>query len=149
MPSSGLFTLYYKFLKLIIVKSLEKTTVHEKSTTATITIHKRLKKLDKNYVATKGAVNTIKATAKEGTYVAVVTKNIYNKRVTEGKIAAAADKAKARAWRGKTFSTKKAMWQAIHTEIAKEMANLGINISFKPAINATKSKLVTQKIGEV
>ena len=103
----------------------------------------------RNYVATKGAVNTIKATAKEGTYVAVVTKNIYNKRVTEGKIAAAADKAKARAWRGKTFSTKKAMWQAIHTETAKEMANLGINISFKPAINATKSKLVTQKIGEV
>ena len=101
----------------------------------------------RNYVATKGAVNTIKATAKEGT--SVVTKNIYNKRVTEGKIAAAADKAKARAWRGKTFSTKKAMWQAIHTETAKEMANLGINISFKPAINATKSKLVTQKIGEV
>ena len=78
-----------------------------------------------------------------------MTKNIYNKRVTEGKIVAAADKAKARAWRGKTFSTKKAMWQAIHTETAKEMANLGINISFKPAINATKSKLVTQKIGEV
>lgn len=131
------------------MKSLEKTTVHEKSTTATITIHKRLKKLDKNYVATKGVVNTIKATAKEGTYIAVVTKNIYNKRVTEDSIATAANRAETRAWRGKTFSTRKAMWQALHTETAKEMANLGINISFKPAINATKSKLVTQKIGEV
>lgn len=103
----------------------------------------------KNYVATKGAVNTIKTTAKEGTYIAVVTKNIYNKRVTEDSIAAAANKVKTRAWRGKTFSTRKAMWQAIHTETAKEMANLGINISFKPATNATKGKLVTQKIGEV
>lgn len=103
----------------------------------------------KNYVATKGVVNTIKATAKEGTYIAVVTKNIYNKRVTEDSIATAANKAETRAWRGKTFSTRKAMWQAIHTETAKEMANLGINISFKPATNATKGKLVTQKIGEV
>ncbi len=103
----------------------------------------------KNYVATKGVVNTIKATTKEGTYIAVVTKNIYNKRVTEDSIAAAANKVKTRAWRGKTFSTRKAMWQAIHTETAKEMANLGINISFKPATNATKGKLVTQKIGEV
>lgn len=109
MPSSGLFTLYYKFLKLIIVKSLEKTTVHEKSTTATITIHKRLKKLDKNYVATKGAVNTIKATAKEGTYIAVVTKNIYNKGVNKYKINRAASRAAKNAWDGKTFSTKKAM----------------------------------------
>ena len=103
----------------------------------------------KNYVATKGVVNTIKATAKEGTYIAVVTKNIYSKGVTEDSIAAAANKVKTRAWRGKTFSTRKAMWQAIHTETAKEMANLGINISFKPATNATKGKLVTQKIGEV
>lgn len=102
----------------------------------------------RNYVATKGTVNTIKATAKEGTYTAVVTKNVYNKRVTEDSIAAAANRAETRAWRGKTFSTKKEMWQAIHTETAKEMANLGINISFKPAINATKGKLVTQKIGQ-
>lgn len=78
-----------------------------------------------------------------------MTKNIYSKGVNEYKIARAASKAEARAWRGKTFSTRKAMWQAIHTETAKEMANLGINISFKPATNATKSKLVTQKIGEV
>lgn len=103
----------------------------------------------KNYVETKGAINTIKATAKEGTYIAVVTKNIYNKRVTEDSIATAANRAETRAWRGKTFSTRKAMWQALHTETAKEMANLGINISFKPATNATKGKLVTQKIGEV
>lgn len=89
------------------MKSLEKTTVYEKSTTATITIHKRLKKLDKNYVATKGAVNTIKATAKEGTYIAVVTKNIYSKGVNKNKIARAASRAAKNAWDGKTFSTKK------------------------------------------
>lgn len=127
------------------MKSLEKTTVHEKSTTATITIHKRLKKLDKNYVATKGAVNTIKATAKEGTYIAVVTKNIYSKGVTEDSIATAANKAETRAWRGKTFSTKKATWQALHSETAKEMAKLGIVITFKPAKNANKKKLLLKK----
>lgn len=99
----------------------------------------------KNYVATKGAVNTIKATAKEGTYIAVVTKNIYNKSVTEDSIAAAANKVKTRAWRGKTFSTKKAMWQAIHTETAKEMANLGINISFKRQSMRPKANLLRKK----
>lgn len=61
----------------------------------------------KNYVATKGAVNTIKATAKEGTYIAVVTKNIYSKGVNKNKIARAASRAAKNAWDGKTFSTKK------------------------------------------
>lgn len=75
----------------------------------------------KNYVATKGVVNTIKATAKEGTYIAVVTKNIYRKGVNKYKIARAASRAAKNAWDGKTFSTKK----------------------------ANKKKLVTQKIGEV
>lgn len=103
----------------------------------------------KNYVATKGAVNTIKATAKEGTYIAVVTKNIYNKDVNKYKITRAANRAAKNAWDGKTFSTKKAMWQALHTETAKEMAKLGIVITFKPAKKANKKKLVTQKIGEV
>lgn len=103
----------------------------------------------KNYVATKGAVNTIKATAKEGTYIAVVTKNIYNKGVNKYKITRAANRAAKNAWDGKTFSTKKAMWQALHTETAKEMAKLGIVITFKPAKKANKKKLVTQKIGEV
>lgn len=61
----------------------------------------------KNYVATKGAVNTIKATVKEGTYIAVVTKNIYSKGVNKNKIARAASRAAKNAWDGKTFSTKK------------------------------------------
>lgn len=103
----------------------------------------------KNYVATKGVVNTIKATAKEGTYIAVVTKNIYRKGVNKYKIARAASRAAKNAWGEKTFSTKKAMWQALHSETAKEMAKLGIVITFKPAKKANKKKLVTQKIGEV
>lgn len=47
----------------------------------------------RNYVETKEAVNTIKATAKEGTYIAVVTKNIYSKGVNKNKIARAASRA--------------------------------------------------------
>ena len=50
---------------------------------------------------------------------------------------------------GRRSAPKKAMWQALHTERAKEMAKLGIAITFKPAKKAHKKKLVTQKIGEV
>lgn len=99
----------------------------------------------KNYVATKGVVNTIKATAKEGTYIAVVTKNIYSKGVNKNKIARAASRAAKNAWDGKTFSTKKAMWQALHTETAKEMAKLGIVITFKPAKKHIRRNLLLKK----
>lgn len=53
VPSSGLFTLYYKFLKLTIVKTLETTTMHEKPTTETLMMYQRLKKLEVAQNSTK------------------------------------------------------------------------------------------------
>lgn len=95
----------------------------------------------REFAISRGKINTIIATAKEGIYTARVSKN-----VSERALSNAYSRAE-KAVKNKRYLTRKAAWADFHGALAKEMGkkNIGIQLSFSN--NATKkNKLVTQKL---
>lgn len=100
---------------------------------------------DLSYIAsaharTNGSVNRMVATAKEGTYSAVVKKTVSDAAVKRA--AAIADSLV----RGNKYQSEKAMWDAVNKAYTQEFSKIGIDITYTPQ-KKTKDKLVTQKIG--
>lgn len=92
------------------------------------------------YNRSGGKINTIIATAREGTYTATVKNKLTEKRVAN------AYKRADKAVIGKKFPSEKAMWRAVNSSLTKEFAKIGIDIKFDSQTGG-KKKLVTQKIG--
>lgn len=90
--------------------------------------------------ATGGSVKRMVATAKEGTYTAVV-----RKPVTERQVQAAAKRAES-AVKGKTFQSEISMWRAVNDAYAQEFGKIGIDITFDKQ-SKQSDRLVTQKTG--
>lgn len=90
--------------------------------------------------ATGGSVKRMVATAKEGTYTAVVKKS-----VTERQVQAAARKAD-NAVKGKNFQSEISMWRAVNDAYTQEFGKIGIEITFDNQSKQT-GRLVTQKTG--
>lgn len=88
------------------------------------------------FYLTNGKINTIYATANEGTYKAVFTKQ----GVREKDIKRAMRKAES-TMHGSIFRTKKKMWDTYHNAVKNELAPLGIEVSF------TKNKKKFRKKG--
>ena len=92
------------------------------------------------YNVSGGKINTMIATAREGTYSARVTKRVANKQFKN-----AIKKAEA-SLSGKKYQSEGGMWKAINKAYTSEFAKIGVIISFTKQTKAN-SKLVTQKIG--
>lgn len=91
------------------------------------------------HMLTGGRINTMIATAKEGTYKATVTK-----RVSSSSLSSAIGKAES-SLSGKKFNSEKSYWKAVNDAYSKEMGKIGINIEFTPQ-KVKRSKFVTQKL---
>ena len=89
---------------------------------------------------TGGKVRRMVATSNEGTYSAVVTRNVSRRQVQN-----AAKTADASLF-GKKFQSEKAMWRAVNDAYTREFGKIGINITFTPQRKHT-DRLVTQKTG--
>ena len=92
------------------------------------------------YSQSNGNINRMVATAKEGTYSAVV-----KKPVSQLKVGSAAKAADAKV-KGMKFQSEKAMWREVNKAYTEEFSKIGIDITYTPQ-KKTKSKLVTQQIG--
>lgn len=111
---------------------------------------------DLSYLATYfnasgGKVKKIVATAREGTYTAVATKALKKYANSPLSLASAVNSAEKRVNKslsGKTWTSKKAKWAAIHEAVAREYGKIGFDISYQPQKKASR-KLITQKIGEL
>lgn len=92
------------------------------------------------YNLSNGKINTMIATAREGTYSAKVTK-----RMTDKQFKKAVNNAEA-SLGGKKYQSEGGMWKAVNKAYTSEFAKIGVMIAFERQ-HKTNGNLVTQKIG--
>lgn len=96
--------------------------------------------LVQGYNYTKGRINAIVATAREGTYSARMTRP-----VTHFEVDTAINKAKQTAYKRK-YTSEMAMWRGVHNAYASELGKIGIELTFNEG-RRKRRRLITQKIG--
>lgn len=92
------------------------------------------------YAASGGRVNRMVATAREGTYQAMVTR-----KVTQRQVRDAASRAEA-SLRGKKFQSEIGMWRAVNDAYTSEFGKIGIKITYDKQ-KKRSGRLVTSNIG--
>ena len=95
-----------------------------------------------NYEKTKGRVNAIYATAKEGVYKATISKaaNVDNVK--------RAMKKAEKSIKGKLYASEWKMWESYHNKVTKELKKAGVNVEFEKS-EAQEQKFKTQNIGTI
>lgn len=93
------------------------------------------------YSLTRGRVNRIVATAREGTYSAKVRRNVSALDFDS------ALKSAEGSLQGKRYPSEKAMWRAMNSAYTSAFGKIGIDITFTPQ-KKRKAELKTVKTGE-